>query len=192
MTGQPPAFPHDDWAELVERALAGDEDAWRTLVNRLSGVAWKVLNTFALDEADRQDAYGSTFFRLYSRLATIEQPDRLPGWVATTALNEARALWRARQRTVPVAEVPVRELRFDAIDESLLDDELISAALSAFKTLSPKAQALLRLLVAVPPLSYKEIADILGIPHGTIGPTAGRNLSQLRRLLSAYDSGTTR
>lgn len=189
-TPQPPPYPHSDWGELVQQALAGNERAWRILVDRLSGVVWKVLNSFALEEADRDDAFASTFFRLYSRLSTIEQPDRLPGWVATTARNEARALWRARQRTVPVAELPLRELRFDAIDEGLLDDELIRAALAAFKTLPPKAQTLLRLLTAVPPLSYKEIAEILGIPRGSIGPTAGRNLSQLRRLLSAYDSET--
>lgn len=183
---------HDDWDGLVARALDDDDAAWRTLVDRLAGVAWKVLNTYALPEADREDAFASTFLRLYQSLGTVRSPERLPGWVATTARHEANALWRSRQRTVVVPELPFAEIDTADLGERLLEDELLGEVLHAFELLPADGQALLRLLTAVPPLSYAEISELLGIPHGSIGPKAGRLLTRLRRLLSSYNSGDFR
>jgi DNA-directed RNA polymerase specialized sigma24 family protein len=39
------------------------------------------------------------------------------------------------------------------------------------------------MLMADPPVSYAEISDQLGVPVGSIGPTRGRCLAQLRVLL---------
>lgn len=177
------------WAEWVEAALAGDEQAWKDLVDSLSSVAWKVLNNYSLDAADREDAFASTFFRLYQSLPTIRKPEALPGWVATAARNEANTIWRKRARAIPTEELPLRELPVDTIHEGLLHDELLDKVMKAFASLPEDAQALLRLLTAVPPISYNEIAELLQMPKGSIGPTAGRHLTQLRRLLSSYTSG---
>jgi RNA polymerase sigma factor (sigma-70 family) len=178
-----------DWAEMVRHALDGNEEAWRGIVDGLSGVVWKVLSSYSLDPADREEAFASTFFRLYQKLDTVRDPTRLPSWVATAARNEANSIWRSRQRTVPTDELPLRELTVDTIDEQLLDTELLQNVMNAFGTLPADGQALLRLLTSVPPLSYNEIADLLDMPKGSIGPTAGRHLTQLRRLLNSYNSG---
>jgi DNA-directed RNA polymerase specialized sigma24 family protein len=50
----------------------------------------------------------------------------------------------------------------------------------AFSELPEKAQLLLRLLFADPPPSYEEISAAIGMPIGSIGPTRGRYLAQLR------------
>jgi len=41
----------------------------------------------------------------------------------------------------------------------------------------------MRLLCAVPPLDYQTIAEMLGRPIGSIGPTRARCLERLKRLL---------
>ena len=46
-------------------------------------------------------------------------------------------------------------------------------------------QRMLELLMADPPASYVEIAEQLGLPVGSIGPTRGRCLERLRALLEA-------
>jgi RNA polymerase sigma factor (sigma-70 family) len=183
---------HDDWDELVKRALADDDAAWRTIVDRLAGVVWKVLNLYSLDRADREDAFASTFLRLYQRLDTVRDPEKLPGWVATTARREANAIWRAQQRMVVMAELPLAELTADTVAEPVLEGELLQMVLRAFELLPADGQALLRLLTAVPPLSYADIAELLDMPRGSIGPKGGRLLAQLRRMLSSYTSGDTR
>jgi RNA polymerase sigma factor (sigma-70 family) len=170
--------------ELVHAALDGDERAWQALVDRLKGVAWKVINGFRLSDDDRKDAFASTFFRLYDRLHTVRNPERLPGWVATTARNEANTIVRKQRRTTPVGEfddfraVPA-ELAVD--DERLAGTELSEALWRAFAELPPEHQALLRLVCADPPLGYEEISRLLDMPHGSIGPTRQRTLERLRR-----------
>jgi DNA-directed RNA polymerase specialized sigma24 family protein len=70
-----------------------------------------------------------------------------------------------------------------APDESLLSAERADDVRAAVRHLPPQWQSLLWLLVSDPPLSYREIADRLGVPIGSIGPTRGRCLERLRPLL---------
>lgn len=177
--GEPETFAADLGA-MVLRALDGDQAAWRSLVDRLKGVAWKVLYSFDMSESDRHDAFASTFFHLYERLGTVREPEKLPGWVATTARNEARTLLRKQSRLVPVHEPVLRDTTSGDHDEALLDSEVKRAMLAAFAKLPAQGQALLRLCSSDPPLGYDEISRILDIPHGSIGPTRQRYLTKLR------------
>jgi len=167
--------------ELVPRAIAGDRQAWEALVGRLQRVAWHSIAGFDLGDEDRKDAFAATFFRLNERLATIREPAKLPGWVATTARNEVHTLLRARRRLratdphdLPLVPQPALS------DEGLMNDELHGAVRRGFASLSARCQELLRLVTLDPPLSYAEVGDLLDMPHGSIGPTRQRCLDQLR------------
>ena len=50
------------------------------------------------------------------------------------------------------------------------------------------SQQLMRLLCAVPPLDYQTIAEMLGRPIGSIGPTRARCLERLKKLLPAVST----
>ncbi len=169
-----------DFAELVGLAREGDARAWEQIVHGLSGLVWRALANFGLSVADRQDTYAATFFRLFERLDTIREPEKLPGWMATTARNEALTLLRARNRVDVRDQLGDGPAALAASDERLLDDELLSALRAGFGRLTPACQQLLRLASAVPKLSYQEIGDLLEIPHGSIGPTRQRCLDRLR------------
>lgn len=169
---------------LVRAALDGDERAWRDLVDRLKNVAWKTINTFRMSADDRNDVFASTFFRLHEHLHSIRDPQRLPGWVATTARNEANTLLRKQRRHVPVGapdDLSGAPITLAVDDERLADGELHGALYRAFSQLPESAQALLRLVCADPPLGYDEISALLDMPHGSIGPTRQRLLERLRR-----------
>ena len=168
--------------ELTASARLGDVEAMNALCLRLSNVAWKVLNNIALlGHHDREDAYTGTFFRLVQKLDTIREPEKLPGWVAMTALNEARTLLRARKRVDPVADVPEPDGRAEDVAEGLLRDELRAAIRAGFARIPESCQRLLRALTADPPLSYDEIGEQLDLKHGTIGPARRRCLDRLQR-----------
>jgi RNA polymerase sigma factor (sigma-70 family) len=169
-----------DFPDLVKRARDGDNRAKDALVDGLDRLVWYTIAEFGLSPEDRQDVFASTFCRLFERLHTIRDGNRLPGWIATTARNEALSLLRTRVRVV------VTEDLGDAVDtgpsseERLLDQELRGALRSAFRTLSQPCRELLRLSSAVPRLSYEEIGTLLDKPHGSIGPTRQRCLERLR------------
>ena len=83
-----------------------------------------------------------------------------------------------------------------APDEELLRAERRQALREGFAQLPPRCQALLALLTADPPMSYREVAERLGVPVGSIGPTQARCLRRLREcpaiaeFLGASASGT--
>ncbi len=166
---------------LVEAALAGDRGAWEEIVARYKGVAWKVISTFDLGHEDRNDIFAATFFRLFDRLATIRDPEKLPGWLATTARNEALTMLRARSRERPSERLGEEADDMAPSDEHLLDDELRDALRRAMDELDPDCRRFLLLLTAEPPLSYDDIAALTGRPRGSIGPTRQRCLERLRR-----------
>ncbi len=166
---------------LVRDALAGDRAAWEALVDGLKGVAWRVIWGFDLSGEDRDDAFAATFFRLYERLSTVREPAKLPGWVASTARNEVLTLLRSRQRERPSDQADLFAVPTpDVSGDRLLDNELLVGLRAGFVRLSAACQELLRLLTAEPPLSYEDISEITGMPHGSIGPTRQRCLGSLR------------
>jgi RNA polymerase sigma factor (sigma-70 family) len=173
-------FVRPNFVELVTLARDGDQSAKAALVDSLHRLVWRTIADFGLSLEDRQDVFAGTFCRLFERLDTIREPDRLPGWIATTARNEAHTLLRARGRVVVSDEIDERDDTGPPTDERILDLELHGAIQAAFLGLPANCQELLRLVTAVPRLSYEEIGTLLDKPHGSIGPTRLRCLERLR------------
>ncbi len=69
-----------------------------------------------------------------------------------------------------------------------MDTELAEALRRALSRLAPACRQLLELLTAEPALSYDEIAVVLDMPRGSIGPSRQRCLDRLRHSaeLSAF------
>jgi RNA polymerase sigma factor (sigma-70 family) len=88
-------------AHLVELAAAGDERAWRALVDEFAGVVWAVTRAHRLDHADAADVVQATFVRLVEHLGRLQQPDQVGAWLATTARRECLLVLRQRKRVVP-------------------------------------------------------------------------------------------
>jgi RNA polymerase sigma factor (sigma-70 family) len=187
----------DELNDLVARIRAGDAAAaaWETLVRCLSPAVYRGLGAFRLSHHDREEVFGATWAKLVKSIDRIEKPGSLVSWLMTTAGNEARQLLKSRSREVAVADPSDARADGPQLDEALLEDELRAAVFRAFQQLSPRCQALMRLLTVVPRLSYDEIAAILGWPKGSIGPNRGRCVESLRampevaRFLDQLDGG---
>src|SRR5262245_21702635 len=83
-----PAFtPASPLADLAKASLEGNTVAWQALVRRLERVVWKAVNMMTTDDEVRKDAFAATWLRLVERLNTIREPEKLPGWLTTTATN---------------------------------------------------------------------------------------------------------
>jgi RNA polymerase sigma factor (sigma-70 family) len=174
--------PRPDFTELVKLARDGDGAAKEALVEALQRLVWHTIAGFGLSREDRQDVFAGAFCRMFEQIErdAIRDPERLPGWIATTARNEAKTLLRVRGRVVVSDELADQEDSDPPTDSGLLDMELGTALRQALRVLPDNCQALLRLVTAVPAVSYEEISEILGMPHGSIGPTRQRCLDRLR------------
>lgn len=175
--------------ELLARAAEGDQEAWDALVDRFSQMVWSIARGFRLDDHTAKDVTQTVWLRLVENLDRITDPERLPGWLATTCRREALRVKGVRERMIPT------EFEFDVADETpsleamLVEDEQAREVLVAFEGLSEDCRQLLRLLCADPPLSYEEIAEIVGRPIGSLGPTRSRCLERLKAAMSARISG---
>jgi RNA polymerase sigma factor (sigma-70 family) len=178
------AFDHT--ARLVARSVSGDASAWDELVDRFSPLVWGIARAHRLSDSDAEDAFQATWLLLLENIHRLTQPERLAGWLATVARREALHTAQRNIRTLPVDEGHFALSTED--DESLatvLTLERDAAVRRALATLPARDQTLLTLLVAEPSHSYEQIAQALGIPIGSIGPTRARCLERLRRAMLA-------
>jgi RNA polymerase sigma factor (sigma-70 family) len=176
-------------SKLVTAAAAGDERAWNALVAEFSGLLWAIARSHRLHDAQAADVVQSTWLRLVEHLGRLNDPSRVGAWLTTTARRECLRVLRDRQRAMPFGEeapeCPSEDL---GPDELLLEHERDDALRRSFGRLRESDQALLRLLVADPRPPYEEIAEALGMPTGSIGPTRQRALERLRRELESDGS----
>jgi RNA polymerase sigma factor (sigma-70 family) len=177
-----------DIARLVRGAAAGDRRAWERLVDQYARLIWAITADFKLTESDAADVTQTTWLRLLEHIDRIEYPDRVGSWLAATARNECLRSLAARKRLVLAHDNEVLTGAVASepeIDERILAHERDQVVRDALSRLPKRWQRLLELLMADPPVSYAEISDQLGVPVGSIGPTRGRCLEQLRVLLQA-------
>ena len=176
----------DGYHELLARVVEGDQDAWDEVVRQYAGLVWSVARSYRLGGAATDDVVQTVWLRFAEHCGRIRQPERLASWLATTTRNEALRVIRGNTRLTPTAFVAeTAEPTASTIEDLVTDDETLRQVLAAFAQLAEEDQQLLRLLCTVPPLDYQTIADMLGRPIGSIGPTRARCLDRLRRLLPA-------
>jgi RNA polymerase sigma factor (sigma-70 family) len=167
---------------LLCSAREGDNGAWNAIVDQFEGLVWATTRGYGLSAADAADATQTTWLRLVEHLDRIQDPERLGGWLATTARHECLRVIRMRGRELPTEEAEVFDAAVDdAPYRRLITGERDRALQRALVKVGERCQTLLRLLASDEPLSYEEIAAALGMPVGAIGPTRARCLEKLRR-----------
>jgi RNA polymerase sigma factor (sigma-70 family) len=182
--GVDPTHMASDVGHLLQRAAAGERQAWDQLVERYARLVWAVARSFGLDDATAGDVSQTVWLRLVEHCDRIRDPERLAGWLATTTRREALRVLRGQRRQLPSKAIEATPDRTSPQpDELLLDDELLRSVFRAFGGLPDRCQQLLRLLCAEPRLDYATISELIGRPIGSIGPTRARCLDHLRRLI---------
>lgn len=174
----------DDPAALVRAALGGDEEAWDRLVRRFIRLVTSVIRGQGLSPEDAQDVTQVVWLRLVEHLPGIREPVALPRWLIVTTLNACREHWRTHRRSVATdPQIMIQLGRVDSgdLDAAVLADERHQALVEGLAELPTRQRELLTLLASDPPRSYAEIAEILHMPVGSIGPSRRRALEQLRQ-----------
>lgn len=174
---------HD--AQLLDGCRRGDAVAWRELVGRYERLVFSIPLRYGLSREDAADVCQLTFTALLEQLDSVRDGTRLGGWLATVARRHAwRLLTRSRHERLD------GDAGADVVDadEPLADVERLVWLSDALLTLGPACRELLLALYfdAAEP-SYAEVAQRIGRPVGSIGPTRARCLARLRLALGDLD-----
>jgi len=157
---------------LVDLARRGDRSACEELFYRHRGVAYSVAYRFLGHEQDAQDAVQDGFLKAVSHLSDFDGRSGFRTWLLRIVTNAALDLGRRRRRRPTLA---LDDENHEGIDPACEDDparglhqqdlrRLLDAALDR---LSPSTKVTF-VLFAEAGLSYKQIAEVLQIPIGTV------------------------
>ncbi|RKT54833.1 RNA polymerase sigma factor [Saccharothrix australiensis] len=191
--GGKPLGDHEGLAVLFEAARDGDRRALGRLAEALTPLLWQVARAQGLDRERSADAVQTAWLRLLGSLADIHTPRALTAWLVTVTKRVAWAM-RTEQRSGEL----VGALPDDVVDPAPGPDEQAAFAdrrvrlWAAVNRLSHRCRELLRVIAFVPRPDYADISAALDMPRGSIGPTRGRCLAQLRKQLLADDEGSWR
>lgn len=172
---------------LLLRAQAGDRGSLHAIVAELTPLLWHVARGQGLGHDDAEDVVQTVWLSLVSRLGAIETPAALTGWLVTAVRRESWRVRRAGERTrsADAEELEHRADPAEPAEERVLAEERRVMVRDALGRLTPRCAQLLRVIAFADRPDYDLIAQALGMPRGSIGPTRGRCLAKLREVLTA-------
>ncbi|HUP21478.1 MAG TPA: sigma-70 family RNA polymerase sigma factor [Thermoanaerobaculia bacterium] len=182
--------------ELVELALAGSEEAFRLLVVRYERPLFSLVVRMVRDPSLAEDLAQEAFVRAFRALASFDRSRKFSSWLFKIAHNLTIDHVRRRVLDTESLETPLgadgggeRTLESKLADESVLapdrhveQGDLASALERAIGTLRPEYREVI-LLRFVEGMAYQEIAEILGVPLGTVKTNIHRARKELAVLL---------
>lgn len=178
MAAVPAGEPGD--AELVHLAKRGDRHAFGRLVRRHQQRVFALGMRWLRNADDADDLVQETFVRAWQSLGGFDDTRPFAPWIVTIAVNRAKTrLSRNRGTDVLDETVPWDGPSPEQDAEQALLAREVHAAVDAL----PEEQRIVLHLRAVEDLSYREIAEALGIPVGTVMSRLSRAREALRQSL---------
>ncbi|MBL0921406.1 MAG: RNA polymerase sigma factor [Phycisphaerales bacterium] len=179
-------------ASLLERVARGDESAVRDSLEAYSPLVWSLARRLCHDRAEAEDAVQEIFVDLWRSAGRFNPAVASePTFVAMIARRRLiDRLRRAGRRIAPVAmpegDVSSAGMATPAAPAELSEEARV--ALDAMRSLSDEQQRVLQLSI-MQGRSHAEIAQITGMPLGTVKTHARRGLIRIREALDPSRSG---
>ena len=178
--------------DLMEQFQLGTVEAFNILVDKYSERLTHYLYGFLGDAKRCEDLLQETFLRVYRNRHSYQRIAKFSTWLYTIAGNLARSEYRKRKRRRMYSlqsvnrdneeyelQLPDETFRPDNHAESTIQDKYIQDALNEI----PESFREVVVLRDVQQLAYEEIAEITGLPMGTVKSRINRGRSKLQILL---------
>lgn len=180
---------HND-RRLVRRLQQGDARAFEEFVDLYGGRVHHLVGRYVDNPADAEDVTQEIFCELYRSIGGYRGEAALATWVYRVALNHClKHLQRRRADALPLEEqaLPCDDRRADPV-RCAAHAELSDQLRDALGRLSePHSDVVV--LCEMHGLTYRECAEVLGVPVGTVKSRLSTALRRLRVLLSGYVLG---
>jgi RNA polymerase sigma factor (sigma-70 family) len=185
-----------DWSLIVRRCMDGDSGAWAEMVRTHQKRVYGLCYRFTGNAADAEDLTQDVFLKIYSNLGSFDAArGSLPVWITTMTRNLLVDNFR---RTRNQRATDSLDEGWDHAEELKPTDRLVAkdptpheyAARNELAKIVQRALARVSvelreavILRDLQDLDYKEIAQVLGIPEGTVKSRISRGRAELARLL---------
>jgi RNA polymerase sigma-70 factor, ECF subfamily len=185
-----------DWSQTVRRCMDGDSGAWSELVREHHRRVYGLCYRFTGSATDAEDLTQDVFLKIYSNLASFDMGrGSLQVWITTMTRNLLVDNFR---RTKNQRATGSLDDGWDQTEELKPIDRLTAQGpspheMAARKELEKMVQNALShvsvdlreavILRDLQDMDYKEIAQVLGIPEGTVKSRISRGRAELARLL---------
>jgi len=181
--------------QLIERCLAGDQQAWEAIVQQNRRRVFNVAYKFVGKHDEAEDLTQDIFLKLFKSLDTFDRRANFQTWLISVSRNLCIDHYRRvrKERETVDRDVDAGDLTPASGDVGpyvLLERsdrrELLRHALDG---LAPTLRSAV-MLRDIHELSYQEIADRLGVPEGTVKSRINRGRLELaRQIRKVQDSG---
>lgn len=179
---------------LLHRCRQGDDVAWEILVGRTQGRVFAVTLQYLRDREEARDVAQEVFVKLYRnvhRVARGEVSGTLLAWLLRTARNASLDRLRRQKARRHHAQVPMENAR-DLSDPAATPEEVsLTGARQALVhralgELAPESREMI-LLKEIQQMKLTEIAELLGLPVGTVKSRSHRARLELARVVESLD-----
>lgn len=179
---------------LIGKCIDGDTDSWNILIKHITPLILSIIRRklkrleLDLSEADIENIGQDVLLAIWNghKLSTVRDRDKALSWIYVFTVNfvsnfardlkyrESMPLWRSlKHPSLPP-------------DKALMNKDLRDAIERALASLNPKEQLMIKLSLLYDK-KYREIADMLSIPIGTVLVTVMRAKRKLKRKLKKYE-----
>jgi RNA polymerase sigma-70 factor, ECF subfamily len=183
-------------SQVVLRCLNGDPAAWAEMVRAHHKRVYGLCYRFTGNATDAEDLTQDVFLKIYANLGSFDAGrGSLPVWITTMTRNLLVDNFRRTRNQRATSSL---DEGWDAAEELRPVDRLVAAGpsqheIAAKKELAKMVQGALAkvsvelreavILRDLQDMDYKEIAQVLGIPEGTVKSRISRGRAELARLL---------
>jgi RNA polymerase sigma-70 factor, ECF subfamily len=185
----------DQDQQLIERCLAGEDAAWEDLVKVHTRRVYSICYRFTGADHEAQDLTQEVFLRIFRSLKSFRAGEgSFTVWLTRLARNLLidhyrrtkleRATDSIEDQLPMLEEKTTMSSRTDRLVAGREASELIEAAL---QKLSPELRETV-ILRDLEELEYREIAQVLNVPEGTVKSRLNRGRAELARLLKRHQS----
>jgi len=181
-----------DDEDLMQAFQNGSVEAFDLLVARYKDPLAAYLYRFLGDARESEDLLQETFLRVFRNRHSYRRIARFSTWLYTIAGNLARSEYRKRRRRRVTSlqginrdseeyevEIPDETFRPDTSANGALQEDAIQKAFAQI----PDEFREVVVLRDIQQLAYEEIAEITGLPMGTVKSRINRGRTKLQQLL---------
>ncbi len=169
--------------ELAKRVQGGDHDSFGVLVERFEKKLMRYGSKFLADQDDVKDLVQDVFISVYQNIRSFDLSQRFSPWIYRVAHNTFVSGIRKHSRN------PLLLLDFDALVAHVVYEDPAEAEREqkemralierGLENVSPKYREVL-VLYYLEEMPYKDIADIIQVPTGTVSVRLRRAKEALR------------
>ena len=180
--------------KIVKRCLRGDEDAWETIVHRYAGRIFGLCYRYTGRRDEAEDLTQEIFIRIYQNLRSFRyETGSFNNWALRLSRNLVIDRFRQTRRFQQFGGSPELEA-MHLEDETrpnphrrIEQAEASKVIAEALRALSPENKEVI-ILRDLQGMGYQEMAEVLGIPEGTVKSRINRGRLALARQLSRYQA----